>query len=75
MIKLFILSLQIMRMIGRVLERRGLLDDAIKLVESDLDKITAKMVNRAVNARNNVSDDPASVRKDPHNRDTAKGKS
>lgn len=75
MIKLFILALQIVRMIGRVLERRGLLNDAIKIVEADLGKLTAKMVSRAVAARSAVSDAPDSVRNDPRNRDNAKSQS
>lgn len=75
MIKLFILVVQVLRMIGRWLERRGLLKEAVRRAELDIDEQTDKMLNKAVSARGAVSDDPDSMRDDPRNLDNAKGQS
>ena len=75
MIKLFILVVQVARMIGRRLERQGLLEEAVRRAELDADEQADKMLIKAVSARNAVSDDADSMRDDPRNLDNAKGQS
>ena len=73
-IKLFTLFVQLVLFIGRELERRGRLKEAMKDVEHQLGETVAEMVRRAVAARDAVSDDPDSLRDDPRNRDTTQSK-
>ncbi len=67
MIKGFIMLVQLVLMVGRWLERRGQLKDAMKDVEIELEKLSTKLVKNAAAARDAVDD--AGVRDDKRNRD------
>ena len=67
MIKGFIMLVQLVLMVGRWLERRGQLKDAMKDVEIELEKLSTKLVKNAAAARDAV--DAAGVPDDKQNRD------